>query len=181
MEKMNKSRHRYQNRVFSQLEGRAILVHPGLKKVVGTNNAVVWLSQILYWYDKGDKPGEIYKSRTQLEKETGLTRDQQIRAENRVKKLGIANITVRPGRPSPINHINIDFYVLEKLIRNVREISTLDERQIDRKTKQSMSLKKPHQRAQNTDNIPEITQKNIQNNNESGRSAFLANRKKLGL
>jgi len=158
---MNKSRHPYQNRVFSRLRGKAVLVHPGLKEIIGSVNAAIWLSQILYWYGKGVKPGEIYKSRSQLEKETGLTRDQQIRVENHLKKLAVVTIIVKPGRPSPVNHIAINFDVLEQLICNIRGISILDERKTVRNNTLTSSFPN-HQSTQNTENIPEITQKNIQ-------------------
>lgn len=177
----------YQNKIFSQLPGKAILVHPGLKDVLGKLNSAIWLSQILYWYDKGNKSNEIYKSRNNLEKETGLTEGQQILVENHLKKLGLIKITVKPGRPSLTNHITINFNVLEKLIRNVHETRTLEKRQTNTQNHSSTLVFTLHQRTQNTDNISEITQKNIQkDNNEmdkqgSGLSTFLANRKKRGI
>jgi len=165
-------------------EKRAVLVHPMLKAVLGSLNAAIWMSQILYWYDKGNKQGEIYKSRSQLEKETGLSRDQQIRVENLLKKIGVVKITVKPGRPSLINHITIEKGVLEKLILNVRNISILEERQAEAQTNSLTTSFQPHQHTQDTENIPEITQKNIQKEsinkasvNNSGYLDYLANRK----
>jgi len=169
------------------LPGKPLLYHPALKQVFGSVNASIWFCQLLYWYDKSTKTNEIYKSRNNFRKEIGLSRDQQILLESKLKELGIVSITVKPGTPSLINHIHIDFIKLKELIDNVLETRTLEKRQTNTQTHSSTSVFTPHQSTQNTDNIPEITQKNIQKDNNkiynkgSGHSDFLANRKKLGI
>ena len=186
---MTKSKNIYQDRVYSRLEGYPILFHPALKEVLGGNlNAAIWLSQILYWHGKGKKSGEIYKSRSVIEKETGLTRDQQIRVEIHVKKLRVVKIVVKPGQPSPINHISVDFEVLDERINNIRGIRTLDERASKAQRPFLKSSIRGHQSTQNTENIPEITQENIQKgvkeqlgNNGTGHQDYLSKRKQLGL
>ncbi len=145
----NKSKHRFQNSVFSQLNGRAILYHPRLRDVFGDVNSAIWFSQILYWYDKSEKGKDLRKSRSQITTETGLSRDQQIRVEDKLKRLGVVKITVKPGRPSPINHIVIDFDSLVNVILNLRGIRIL---------KDSEEGSYP---TSNTENISKNTQKNI--------------------
>jgi hypothetical protein len=184
---MNKSKHIYQQKVFKQLQGGAVLMHPGLKAVLGHINSAIWLSQILYWYDKGESLDYIRKSRSQLENETGLTRDQQIRVEQRIKKLGVVSIEVRPGRPSPINHITINFDILDELLRNLRGIRTLDESTIellDNKKPKLSDVSTDNQRTQNADNISKSTQKNTQRRHDynpegEGYRKFLEAKKKL--
>lgn len=145
----NKSKHRFQNNVFNQLNGRAILYHPRLRDVFGDVNSAIWFSQILYWYDKSEKGKDLRKSRSQITKETGLSRDQQIRVENKLKKLGVIKITVKPGRPSPINHIVIDFVSLLDAILNVRGIRILKD------------VKNENYPTLNTEDISKTSQKNI--------------------
>jgi hypothetical protein len=116
-------------------------------------NEAIWFSQILYWYDKPEIPGVILKSRRQFEEETGLTRDQQIRVEIRVKRLGVVNIEVKPGRPSLINHISINFDKLGQLIPNLLETLTLEPNKIN----SSKSVNDIHQHTESTENISEIT------------------------
>jgi len=182
-----KSKNIYHDKVFSMLPGDPVLYHPALKKALGSINASIWFCQLLYWYDKGSKTNEIYKSRNDFKNEIGLSRDQQIRVENHLKEIGVIKITVKPGRPSLINHICIDFIKLKEVIYNVLETRTLEKRQTNTQTHSSTSVFTTHRRTRITDNIPEITQKNIQkdinetNNEGSGRSDFLANRKKLGI
>lgn len=154
-----KSKHIYQDRIYSLLSGRAVLVHPLLKEVTGTVNGALWLAQMLYWYDKGDSAGCIRKSRSALTKETGLTRDQQIRVEKELKKRGIVTIVVKPGRPSPINHITLDIDVIEKFANDLRGIRILD----DEEKPQSKSVLSVHQGTINTENISETTPKNTHN------------------
>lgn len=145
----NKSKHRFQNNVFSQLSGRAILFHPKLREVFGDMNSAIWFSQILYWYDKSEKGKDLRKSRSQITTETGLSRDQQIRVEKNLKDMGVVKITVKPGRPSPINHIVIDFDALVESILNVRGMSILKD------------VKEESYPTLNTENISKNTQKNI--------------------
>ncbi|MEI7689360.1 MAG: hypothetical protein WCI79_00095 [Candidatus Saccharibacteria bacterium] len=179
----------YQDEIFSLLPGKAILVHPVLKDVTGTLNAAIWLSQMLFlWGRKRKHPDEVYKSRNKYEEETRLSRDQQIRAENRLKKLGIINITVKSGCPSLINHITINSDVLKTLISNVLKTRTLEEQGADVLTSKSTSAFKVNQCTQNTDNIPEITQKNIQRDikdknsgDNSGHLSFKETRERLGI
>ncbi len=158
---MNNTKNYYQRKVFQQLDGNAILVHSGLKKLLGGINEAIWFSQMLYWYDKPDTPGIVLKSRRELEKETGLTRDQQIRIENRLKKLGVIKIEVRPGKPSLINHISINFDKLSQLIPNLPETLILEPNKSSRLT----YLNSVHQQAENTENISENTH-NITHNKE---------------
>lgn len=119
-----KSKHRFQRQVFDKLGGPSVLYHPRLKILFGDINSAIWFCQALYWYDKFAGK-ELTKSRSQFTKETQLSRDQQIRAEKKLRKLGVVTITVKAGRPSPINHIVINFDVLDELILNLRGMRTL--------------------------------------------------------
>lgn len=147
---MAKVDHVHQKDVFSMFDTNAVLVHFELKHITGSVNGAIWLSQILYWYDKGWKKDEIYKSRRELTKETGLSRDQQLIVENKLKRLNIVTITVKPGRPSPVNHIKINFEQLYLLIEQYKLT-------LDSKTRNLTYEKSVKQISPNTENITKNT------------------------
>lgn len=69
---------------------RPIAYHPILAKVIGSVTAALFLSQIAYWSDKGfDKDGWIYKTESEMEEETGLSRKEQETARKALVWSGI--------------------------------------------------------------------------------------------
>ena len=65
--------------------------------VFGGVNAVILMSQLYYWNDKGHDPdGWVYKTAEELLHETGLTEKQQRLARNILKDLGV--LAERPDR-----------------------------------------------------------------------------------
>lgn len=155
-------KHIYQNKIFDLLDGHGVRVHFELKQVLGSTNAAIWLSQILYWYDKGESTDYIRKSRSELEKEISLTRIQQELVERKLIQLGVVSIKVLPGRPSLINHITVHMDVLVNLIANMYKTRTSEQATHDSKNEPSTSRLSTHQSTEYPQNISKTTQENIQ-------------------
>ncbi|WP_187153328.1 hypothetical protein [Candidatus Arsenophonus triatominarum] len=51
--------------------------YPNLAKPLGGLTAAILFSQIFYWQDKANSELGVYKTRDDLEEETGLTHDEQ--------------------------------------------------------------------------------------------------------
>ena len=63
--------------VFRVLQCKPIAYLPDLAKALGSVKAGLFLSQLLYWMDKGaDEDGWLYKTREELYDETGLSRKE---------------------------------------------------------------------------------------------------------
>jgi len=60
--------------------GRAVAFYPGLKRITGSTNAVILLCQLIYWSDKTNDDGWIWKSSDEIEEETSLTYNEQFTA-----------------------------------------------------------------------------------------------------
>ena len=61
------------------LGSRAIAYHKPLADIGGGALAGLFLSQLYYWSDKGSRSDEfIYKTQTEWQEETGMTRRQQV-------------------------------------------------------------------------------------------------------
>ncbi|MCG2688703.1 hypothetical protein L6250_03685 [Candidatus Parcubacteria bacterium] len=111
--KLNKS----YNKMFLELLGtRPIAFNPLLAKVGGSANAGLFISQLLYWWDKGYKEGWIYKTIKEVQEETTLTRAEQDTAIKKWKKLGI--LTIKKAGVPQKRHFQIN---VNKLIEITQE------------------------------------------------------------
>ena len=71
------------------IKDRPVAYHPDFAKAIGSVQAALFLSQLLYWSDKGNNDGWIYKTQKEFYEETGLSRREQETARKRLKELGI--------------------------------------------------------------------------------------------
>jgi len=71
------------------IKDRPVAYHPDFAKAIGSVQAALFLSQLLYWSDKGNNDGWIYKTQKEFYEETGLSRYEQETARKKLKKLGI--------------------------------------------------------------------------------------------
>jgi len=71
------------------IKDRPVAYHPDFAKAIGSVQAALFLSQLLYWSDKGDNDGWIYKTQKEFYEETGLSRREQETARRKLKELGI--------------------------------------------------------------------------------------------
>lgn len=69
---------------------RPIAFHRALADVAGGATGGLFLSQLLYWSDRGGDPdGWIYKTQAEWREETALTRSEQERARKALRDLGV--------------------------------------------------------------------------------------------
>ncbi|HII3686449.1 hypothetical protein NMW45_07440 [Pasteurella multocida] len=70
--------------------GRSIAYRPALAKLFGGVTAEIFFEQIFYWQDKAEnKELGVYKTQSELEEETGLTRKEQETARKKLREIGI--------------------------------------------------------------------------------------------
>jgi len=91
--------------------GRKIPFAPELARWLGDKKTPIFLSQLIYWADKGEDPdGWIYKTHIEMEKETTLSRTDQDKARKKLTELGVLEV----GRKKihGIRHFRINQRVL---------------------------------------------------------------------
>lgn len=76
-----------------QAIGRPIAYYPKLAKPLGGVTPAVLFSQLFYWQDKASSELGVYKTRDEIEEETGLTHHEQRTAIKKLVGLGILLIT----------------------------------------------------------------------------------------
>ncbi|HEV3245404.1 MAG TPA: hypothetical protein VG102_03525 [Candidatus Paceibacterota bacterium] len=74
------------------LAERPIAFNPALARISNSALAGLFLSQLLYWWEKGWKKGLIYKTIEQVRSETLMTRSEQNRAIRIWKELGVLEV-----------------------------------------------------------------------------------------
>lgn len=95
----------------------------GLGLALGSVNAGIMLSQLLYWHGKGKKKPWTYKSTEAMRQETGLTRTQQDTAIRLLKKLGVIEVK-RMGVPAT-RHYKVDLEKLHIILPSLKKTSKL--------------------------------------------------------
>lgn len=69
--------------------GRTVAYYPGLARIVGVKECVL-LCQFIYWHDKSQTAdGWVYKTRDDIETETGLSHEEQATARKKLKGMGL--------------------------------------------------------------------------------------------
>ena len=81
------SKRETQKLIMNILGTKPIAFNPDLAHALGSVNAGLFLSQLLYWDGKGDDPVWTYKTIKMIEMETGLSRREQETAIKICKKL----------------------------------------------------------------------------------------------
>lgn len=88
-------RNKYQKIVASILGTRPIAFNPDLAKALGSVNAGLFLSQLLFWWDKGADKNWIYKTIKEVEDETALSRAEQDTAIKICKKFSLLRVKLK--------------------------------------------------------------------------------------
>ncbi len=73
--------------------GNPVAYYPGLVKHLGSVNAVVLFCQLFYWTGKEASELGIFKTTEDIERETGLTYEEQLTARKKLKRRGILHET----------------------------------------------------------------------------------------
>lgn len=66
--------------------GRPVAYYPSLARILGIKETI-FLCQLVYWHDKSQREGWVYKTADEWEIETGLSYREQKRARDRLKDL----------------------------------------------------------------------------------------------
>lgn len=101
---------------FDILTDRPVAYHPILAKACGGATVGLFLSQLLYWTGRGKlADGWFWKSASELENETGLTRNEQETARKKLKAIGVLEEKLA-GVPATL-HFRINFDALETALQ----------------------------------------------------------------
>ena len=76
-----------------KLIGRPNAYYPKLAKPLGGINPAVLFSQLFYWQDKATSDLGVYKTRDELEEETGLSHNEQRTAIKKLQEKGVLIVT----------------------------------------------------------------------------------------
>jgi hypothetical protein len=101
------------------LTDRPVAYHPVLAKAFGGVKSGVFLSQLLYWMPRGRIEGWVYKTQTDFEEETGLTRREQETARRHLRDAGVLFEELR-GVPATL-HYRVDRNALEACLSGLAE------------------------------------------------------------
>ena len=73
--------------------GKPIAYYPKLAKPLGGVNSAILFSQLFYWQDKATSELGVYKTRDELEDETGLSHNEQRTAVKKLCEKGVLIVT----------------------------------------------------------------------------------------
>lgn len=145
----------YNSIIIELLRAKSVAFNPVLGRIANSANAGLFMSQLLYWWDKGKKNGWIWKTVREFQSETCLTRGEQDTAIKIWRGLGVLK-TKRAGIPAT-RHFSLDIDLLIGLIASYAPDPSLlkTAKQIEETNRSVRYLKR---------SITEITQKNTQEN-----------------
>ena len=75
--------------------GQAVAYYPNLTKKLGNVNASILLSQFIYWHDKTEHSLGVYKTQSEIQTETGLSRKEQETGRKVLRELGLITETYK--------------------------------------------------------------------------------------
>jgi len=145
--------------VMRLLADRPIAYHPDIARVAGGVKAGIFLSQLLYWSDKGKRAdGFIWKTQEEWELETALTRREQETARKTLKAKRLLDERLE-GIPAKLYYkINTD--LLYELLEALYVQASMHQSAIQDDTKQpSLTSPKCH-------TITEITAENTKEDDQ---------------
>ncbi len=109
----------YNSLLIEMIAERPVLFNAALARIAKSAIAGLFLSQLLYWWEKGNDKHWVYKTIREFEEETALNRSEQDRAIRIWKDLGVL-IVERRGIPQK-RYFHIFIPHLEKLIGEYRQ------------------------------------------------------------
>ena len=85
----------YNKMILELLGTKPIAFNPVLAQICGSANGGLFLSQLLYWWGKGENEGSIYKTSKEVEEETMLSRREQDTVIKKWKQLGVLKVDLK--------------------------------------------------------------------------------------
>ncbi len=104
----------YNSALIKQMAQRPILFNAALARLANSATAGLFMSELLFWWEKGAYPGWIYKTIQEIQSETALTRSEQDRAIRIWKMMEILTVELR-GIPRR-RFFKIDYLRLERMV-----------------------------------------------------------------
>ncbi len=104
----------YNKKLLEVLSVKPIAFNPLLAKLTGSVKAGLLLSQLLYWWGKGQDPESIYKTIKEIKDETALSRSEQDGAIKKIKELDLMEVELK-GIP-PTRHFKLNLQKISNLI-----------------------------------------------------------------
>lgn len=115
-------RNKYQKEILSILGTKPILYNPDLARKLGSVKAGIFLSQLLYWHEKGRNPEWTYKTIDEIKEELALTRKEQDAAIKICKDKKVIEVKLK-GMPAKRHfRINID-NIIKLLMEEIKIVS----------------------------------------------------------
>jgi len=133
---------------------------PCLLSLCESPTAALFMSQLLYWANKGNNPDWIYKTLDECQKETGLSRSAQDNSIKIWKDLGVLELKLK-GVPCK-RHFHINFELLVTLLKNAFANPSL-QNSANWTAEADNPFCTPEQTT--TESSPEISQKNTNTGN----------------
>ena len=111
------------NKIKLNLE-KPVVFYPQLSRALGGALEALYVQQLYYWSDKGGrKDGWIYKTKTDIERETTITIRQQDRVRKNLEKKGILETKLMKANGSPTLHYKLNIGILQNVILEYDEMS----------------------------------------------------------
>jgi hypothetical protein len=95
---------------------KPVVLYPQLAKALGGMEEAIFFQQLYYWADKGSDKEWIYKTKTEWEEETTLTRRQQDRIRKKLENMGVIETQLKKAKGVPTIHYRIDFGIVQKVL-----------------------------------------------------------------
>jgi hypothetical protein len=107
-------RNNLNSRIIKAIGVKPVAYNVALSYIADNVYAGLFMSQLLYWHNKGSNPDFVYKTIYDFQQETWLSRSQQDIAIKIWKKLGVLEVEIK-GIP-PKRHFKTNRDVLFKII-----------------------------------------------------------------
>lgn len=102
------------SQIIAELGARPVSYNPTWAKIGKGAACGIFMSQLLYWHNKGSKDGWVYKTINEFQEETGLSRYEQETAIKRWSELGVLKVELK-GVPAT-RHFQVDLDALYLLV-----------------------------------------------------------------
>lgn len=153
------------NKLFLELvSDKPVAFSPSLARIARSATAGLFMSQLLYWWNKGEKKDWIYKTIEEFERETCLTRSEQERAIAIWSELGVIEKRLF-GIPAK-RHFHIDtdrLFRLAEATTKFAEISKQDCRIEPSNTENTPENTSEISRIYNTGRVSDTRSENYKN------------------
>lgn len=175
---MKNNRENKQRMLMEMLGAKPIAFNPQLARLCGSVKSGLFLSQLLYWTNRSTNDGWVYKTITEFEEETALTREEQDGAIKRLKTLGFLEVEVR-GVPAK-RHFKVDCVkIANKFVENLQTSLRKTHKLIQENTTDILSYREDDDVKNDISSPPLKKEKTKKCKNPNGHESCVANMEDL--